>query len=258
MYTKSNIRSTPKPSEIKKLLVDQDILCYRAAAVAWDQPENAIALTQETLTSIKQEFGISDVMLFLSGNKNFRKTIYPEYKLNRQKLERPPCLEEVKQYFIDNLLAEPIVEHLEADDLLGLNQTEDSCIVSIDKDLDLIPGWHYNHVKQVLYYVNEWEAIYNFYYQLLVGDPADNIKGAKGIGKAKAVKILDDCDTEEELFNAVYPYFTCYDELDMTAKVLWIQRKDRENWDDTGIGKEQRQNLAENCEGSDTEDIPWS
>jgi len=129
-------------------------------------------------------------------------------------------------------LAEPIVDHLEADDLLGLNQTRNTCIVSIDKDLDMIPGWHYNHVKEVLYYVTEWDAIYNFYYQLLIGDPSDNIKGAKGIGKAKAARILEDCETEAELYEAVSDHYTCFEELDMNASVLWIQRNNRINWKD--------------------------
>ncbi|HET8685324.1 MAG TPA: hypothetical protein VFM18_01520 [Methanosarcina sp.] len=212
------------------MLVDLDIVCYRASAVAWDNTENGITLALETLTTLRDVLKPSKEMLFLSGDRNFRKTIYPEYKANRIKMERPPCLEEVKSWFIEQNLVEPIQEHLEADDLLGLHQTEDSCIVSIDKDLLMIPGWHYNYVKDDLCYVSEWAGIYAFYRQLLVGDPADNIKGAKGIGKAKAEKILANCTTESELLKAVEPYFSCFEELDMTASCLWIQRKGRVNW----------------------------
>ncbi|HET8686278.1 MAG TPA: hypothetical protein VFM18_06390 [Methanosarcina sp.] len=136
---------------------------------------------------------------------------------------------------------------MEADDLLGLHQTEDSCIVSIDKDLLMIPGWHYNYVKDDLCYVSEWAGIYAFYKQLLVGDPSDNIKGAKGIGKAKAERILANCTTESELLEAVEPYFSCFEELDMTAKCLWIQRKGRVNWNDTTKRESEGQESTESC-----------
>ncbi len=186
-------------------------------------------------------------MLFVSGTKNFRKTIYPEYKANRAKLVRPPCLEEVKQWFIDNGYTEPIVDHLEADDLLGLHQEEDTVIVSIDKDLLMIPGWHYNYVKDELLYVTEWTGIYTFYNQLLVGDPTDNIKGAQGIGKAKSAKILAHCRSERELRDAVEPYFSCFEEMDMNAKCLWIQQKGRTDWNEISECESEREEPTEDC-----------
>lgn len=249
---------TNEQKKIKTLLWDADILFYRASAKHWDATERAIEAALETLRYINDIFDPSKTKLYISGSKNFRKTIYPEYKANRLKMERPPCLEEVKQWFIDNSYVEPVVDHLEADDLLGLNQEEDTCIVSIDKDLLMIPGWHYNHVKDELCYVSEWAGIYQFYYQLLVGDPTDNIRGAKGIGKAKATKILAHCTTERELREAVEDHFSCFEELDMNAKCIWIQRKDRENWNDPAKCESKRQIPAEDSSSSDFGGIPES
>lgn len=136
-------------------------------------------------------------------------------------------------------MCEPIIDHLEADDMIGLAQDNDSCIVTIDKDLDCITGWHYNFVKEMLYYVGAHDAKYNFYFQLLCGDPADNVKGAAGIGKAKATRILDGCETDEEFLEAVTPYFSCFEELDMNASCLWIQQKGKEVWHEASISKNQ-------------------
>lgn len=195
--------------------------------------------------------------LFLSGDNNFRKKIYPEYKANRRKMVRPPSLDYIKDWFKQEYTV-LIQDDVEADDLLGLGQTETTCIVSIDKDMLMIPGWHYNYVKNELTHVNYFDGLRHFYTQILIGDPADNIKGAKGIGIAKAEKILRDCETEEDLFNATYPYFSCWEEYDMTAKLLWIQRKGRLNWNDTGIGEIERQEAATNCSGFNPEDVSES
>lgn len=227
--------------------------------MTWEESaiQNAALMVANTLDFIADECGITDLDLFLSGDNNFRKKIYPEYKSTRKKNERPPVLVPLKELWKENFTVFQ-EDELEADDLLGKAQDITTCIVSIDKDMLMIPGYHYNYVRNELYFVSDFNGIYNFYYQLLIGDPTDDIKGAKGIGKAKAVKILQDCETEEEMFNAVYPYFTCYEELDMNARLVWIQRKGRENWNDTGIGESERQDSTEACEGPDPEDIPWS
>ena len=155
-------------------------------------------------------------------------------------------------------MCEPIVDHLEADDMIGLAHDDTTCIVSIDKDFDCIAGWHYNFVKEILYYVEPRSAIYNFYHQLLCGDAADNIKGAAGIGVAKAKRILDGCETEEEFLEAVTPYFSCFEELDMNASCLWIQQKGKEVWHETSFSKEQRENTTEVSSESDSGQIPES
>jgi len=95
----------------------------------------------------------------------------------------------------------------------------------------MIRGWHYNFVKQNLYYVTEQEAIKNFYIQILTGDRVDNIPGLKGIGPVKAKKILKDCQTEQDLFDAVLEkYDNDIETLTERARLLWIRRKENQLW----------------------------
>ncbi|MGH7746922.1 MAG: hypothetical protein ACREQ5_19535, partial [Candidatus Dormibacteria bacterium] len=68
----------------------------------------------------------------------------------------------------------------------------------IDKDLDQIPGKHYNFMKEVSYEVSKEEAQRFFYFQLLCGDSIDNVPGCKGIGPKKADKALEGIETEED------------------------------------------------------------
>lgn len=96
----------------------------------------------------------------------------------------------------------------------------------------MIPGDHYNFVKKEKYFVTDEEAIRFFYYQCLIGDTADGIKGVPGIGPKKAKNILDACNSEEEYYWAVRDKFSCYEEFAMTAKVLWIWREPNGMWID--------------------------
>jgi 5'-3' exonuclease len=69
-----------------------------------------------------------------------------------------------------------------------------------------------------------------FYTQLLTGDPGDGVKGASGIGKVKAEKILRDLTTEQEMYTTCLDYFSCEEELEMNAQVLWIWREPMGIW----------------------------
>jgi 5'-3' exonuclease len=77
---------------------------------------------------------------------------------------------------------------------LGIWQTkygpEDSIIISIDKDLDQIPGLKYNWVKDVGYNITPEQGYYNLCMQIMSGDSTDNIPGLPGIGPGKAAKAL--------------------------------------------------------------------
>lgn len=81
---------------------------------------------------------------------------------------------------------------IEADDACTIFQTvygDNSVICSPDKDLRQIKGWNYNYLECKLEYITEEKALYNLYYQLLVGDSTDNITGCKGVGKNKKAKV---------------------------------------------------------------------
>lgn len=172
--------------------------------------------------------------MFLSGSGNFRYAVYPEYKANRLDAKRPKWEKDVREFL--KLHWEAVVsEGCEADDLMGIaacaslpNYT--SVIATIDKDLDQIPGWHWNFVKKEQYFVTPEKGIYNFYYQLLVGDTADGIKGVFGIGPKKAQRILSTCESEREMFEACREAYGNDEELEMNAKVLHIWKKENDIW----------------------------
>ena len=220
-------------------LLDSDIVAYRCAATAENNEEwIAVARTKELVEQILHEVGADSYKLYLSGANNFRKIIYPDYKANRTQ-PRPKHLNVCKQYLVDHWGA-TWTDGYEADDALGINQEKtlegNTIICSIDKDLRQIPGEHYNFVKKARDYISAETAIRTFYIQLLIGDTADNVRGKQGVGKAKAPKILDGCESEEELFNACRDEYKNDAEMLLNGQLLWIWRKMNEVWDTTKYG----------------------
>ena len=213
-----------------KALIDADIVAYRVACTLEDDDAEdfVYARAEDLIDNILVNTEATEYRLFLSGKNNFRYTIYPEYKAHRPK-EKPFWLEKCRQYLIATFNAE-VVDGQEADDALGIAQTEDTIICSIDKDLLMIPGRHYNFVKDEFQEVTNNSGMRHFYMQCLTGDRSDNIKGIEQIGPKKAEKILTGCITEQELFNAVREAYSNDAEFLMNGRVLWIRRKENEDW----------------------------
>jgi DNA polymerase-1 len=215
-----------------KALIDADIVAYRVACTLEDDDAEdfVYARAEDLIDQILVNTEATEYRLFLTGKNNFRYTIYPEYKAHRPK-EKPFWLEKCRQYLIATFNAE-VIDGQEADDALGISQTEDTIICSIDKDLLMIPGRHYNFVKDEFQEVTNDSGMLHFYMQCLTGDRSDNIKGIEKIGPKKAEKILAGCVTEQELFNAVRDAYSNDEEFLMNGRVLWIRRKENEDWKD--------------------------
>lgn len=182
----------------------------------------------ETLNAV----GATSQILYLSGKGNFRYDAFPEYKVFRKDKIRPKWEQAIKQYLVDKWQAE-VVDGMEADDACGIKQTSyqgQSIICHQDKDINQIKGRHYNFVTKELYSVSVEAADRFFWYQLLVGDPTDGIKGANGIGKVKATKLLDSLSTNQEMYEAVKDCFSCEEELEMNAQCVYIHRRLNDNW----------------------------
>lgn len=213
-------------------LIDGDIVAYRVACTLQedDAADFAYARTEDLVDQIIVNSEADSFRIFLTGKDNFRYTIYPEYKAHRPK-EKPYWLQPIREYLVANFNAE-VVNGQEADDALGINQTGDSIICSIDKDLLQIPGRHYNFVKDEFTEVDDFQGIHHFYMQCLMGDRSDNIKGIPKVGPKNAEKILAGKLTEKELFDAVRDAYGNDEEFIMNARVLWIRRKEDEDWKD--------------------------
>jgi 5'-3' exonuclease len=180
---------------------------------------------------------VGDYKGFLTGSNNFRKDIAvtAPYKGNRT-AAKPKHYDLIREYLVKAWGCE-VIEGQEADDAIGIaayefgDDDEAFVIMSIDKDLDMIKGWHYNFIKDNKYFVDADEAIKHFYTQVLTGDRVDNIVGLKGIGPKKAEKILQDCVSELDMYNAVLEaYDNNAERVLENARLLWIRRKEGEIW----------------------------
>lgn len=178
-----------------KALIDADVLCYSIGSCEDDHPvlkdakgdpvklpissERIRDLVDEKVKQIAEEAGCSSYTCFLSGSYNFRvdvATTYP-YKGRRQGQEKPyhhaTVYNHIKRY--DTTV---VCEKREADDGLADAQTHTTVICTIDKDLDMVEGLHYNWNKEAVYSVSFEEGYYWFCKQLLTGDwSTDSILG---------------------------------------------------------------------------------
>ena len=228
-----------------KALIDADTPIYSVAIVSEDNSLNyAIARLDKMIYSIIESSGATEATLFVSGDNNFRNIIYPEYKANRDSKIVPKYRKQLKQHLIKEWDA-VVCDGYEADDGCGMNQTNDTIICGIDKDLWQIPGHHYSWpiirkgeiVRKALHQeITEEQGMRNFFIQVLTGDTSDNIKGVYGIGKKKAFKILEHISNEIDMYNKVLEVYTedCASEeddidaiqrLSINLDLLWIWRE---------------------------------
>lgn len=212
-------------------LIDTDIVAFRCAATVPDVEAEDIAILRcdKLMRDILDVTEAVEYRSFLTGPGNFRKHINPDYKANRKDKEIPIHLQACREFLIKEWNTE-VCEGFEADDALGIAQDKDTIICTIDKDLDMIPGLHYNWVKGELYEKSEVEALRTFYRQLLIGDISDNIVGVTGIGKVKASKLIDHLEKEEDMFEVVRDLYADDERLLINGQCLWIWRKENNIW----------------------------
>ena len=261
-YTKTDI---VKYFKTKNKVLDED---YTLEPYLIIEPEHIVKYTLEKmierLWTVTHELiePITEVQLWLSpsDHSNFRYKVAEAmgphgvgYKAGRG--AKPHYLKFIRQLLIDNYGAQECFG-FEADDFLGIHAADNTILSHIDKDIDMIPGWHYNHVTGDIYFVEdglghlEFDAEKNkvigrglifFYVQMLTGDSIDNIPGCRNPEKAhhknppcisakEAYKILQGVATEDVAWNYVaqmyqYTYQDKWtDAVQEMADLLWICR----------------------------------
>ena len=216
-----------------RVLVDGDIVAYRCAASVADEEPLEIALYRidELMRQLLYNTQADIAHTWLSGNNNFRYQIYPEYKANRKEMKRPAHLAACKDFLTTEYGAiRPDI--WEADDALGYNQSDDTIIASIDKDLLMVHGNHHNWVKSLDTYVAPFDGLKHFYKQMLIGDRSDNVVGIKGLGEKKSERMFANVETEQELFDQVYALYNDPKRFLINASVLWInQGENNQTWE---------------------------
>ena len=224
------------------VLVDADIIAYRAAFSARDEPESqAREKVDEICNDIMcechfpEEYVLGEnTWFYLTGSGNFRNELATIKVYKGQRPPKPEHLPSTREQLVERWGAE-IVEGQEADDAIGIKATDlngDCVIASVDKDLLMIPGTHYNFVKQEWTKVDQEQGDYFFYKQLLTGDQVDNIQGVPGIGPKKAEKAYQGCTTVQEMYQkALEMYKGDADALLENARLLWLRRYEDEMWE---------------------------
>lgn len=165
---------------------------------------HALANVKTTMEHILAKMKTTDYVGILSDGVGFRENIatIKKYKGNRDDSPRPKWYEETRQFLVDNYGA-LTYSSVEADDVLALSQNEDTCIVSIDKDLLQVPGKHYNWITDDRRIVSPETGLRRLYQQVLTGDSTDNIPGIRGIGPVRAERILADVEPTKKALSAV-------------------------------------------------------
>jgi 5'-3' exonuclease len=247
-------------------LIDGDALIYSAgfAVEASEPPHHAFKIIKNILERILLETKCDDYKIYLGSKdkSNFRYAIAKTkpYKESRVDKPRPNHEMEIRAYLFEHHSAIE-VQGIETDDALGIEQcndvyatesdglsgahldfTCDTIICTNDKDLDMIPGWHYDldfgksrkkngggsyklkaYKNKGTYFITDPGFISLrknsengkqvlcgggylwFCCQLLLGDSTDNIPNlARGYGPKKVYEILKDCKTKKEGIQAVW------------------------------------------------------
>lgn len=234
------LETPPKPDERGKILIDGDVVCYRAAWSAdKKEPVDALKKANEVIDWILHNAGATceydDFHVFLSGSTNFRKevAVTAPYKGNRDS-KKPQYLQLVRQYLQDNYPT-TVSDGEEADDLLSITATDlgpSAIIASIDKDMLQVPCLHYNFNKDLWFQTEDFEGLVLFYQQILQGDGVDNIIGIPGVGPVKAARLLKGASTESELWAKVVEAFDGdTDRALENARLVWLRRKIGELWE---------------------------
>lgn len=145
------------------------------------------------------------------GYNNFRYVHYKYASYKGQRGDKPNWYTFWEPYILERLIIHwgfvnvPILntrpEYIaETDDIISFlayyhkDLLDTDCIIcSPDKDLQQIPGTHYNPNKpwdEAIKILSVEEAQFNYLKQLLMGDSTDNIAGIPGLGEVKATKFL--------------------------------------------------------------------
>lgn len=140
---------------------------------------------------------LTNNIIFVVGDGNWRLNYCPTYKANRKDKEKP---------IMYNILMDELAQryefvslpNLEADDTCRIisednkNYPERKILISLDKDFRSFPCELFDPLHNEHLNINKPTADYNLMKQVIMGDKADNYEGIKGYGEVKTLNFLDD------------------------------------------------------------------
>lgn len=187
------------------ILVDADIVTFQASATCEStvsfgeteclvqEPDVAFFKCNKLIRDIQENLQSTHVLLCFScpSKENFRRKVLPTYKHNRTNAWKPKLLGPLRE-MLEEEYPSISAPRLEADDVIGvLTKVGRTVIATIDKDMDQLPGLHFNWKHQEVYDVERPMANYFRWLQVLMGDAVDGYTGIPKVGPKKAEKILD-------------------------------------------------------------------
>lgn len=229
-----------------------------------DTPDTAMQSVESMLSAGLNAVKADDYVVYLTGKKSWRldySTIL-KYKGNRDNMQRPHYYDLCRGYLQQKHNAFN-VEFIEADDAVIMDyyaNPDDAVMIHIDKDLDQMSGAHFDprHIDDSIIWIDQWQADFNFYKQLLTGDSTDNIlglsekgTGKRGIGPATATRMLSECRTARQMFDVCHEAYvdkfgnnfkyedwrggitherSAMEILDENAQLLYLARYDGDRW----------------------------
>lgn len=259
-------------------IIDSDSIVYASAGAAQKKHEktgeliispvsHACSNAKKAMLSILEKTRCNDYRAILTESndvESFRLKLYPDYKANRKKYERPIHYHAVRDYLVTHWDAE-VVGEVEADDAVCILQYEytkrqfytkslaegvyfgkdinkASILCGIDKDLNQVPGFHFNYQKNTFSYITPLEGLKSFYLQILTGDVSDNIPGIKkGWRKAETAELIDKALNETEVYSVIVKeykkIFTKLDndailkEIAWRAELLYLRKFYNDKWE---------------------------
>lgn len=240
-----------------KVVGIMDTTYYCHGSIKVESEAACLHSVKSMLKNIVKKSGASDRLLYLTKGGGFRKEIYPEYKMNRDETSKPIYYDLIREYMIKHWDAE-VYDDLEADDAVAMDTLnfQETCgmnsviLASIDKDLNQVPGWHYNYQRELdlkspaLYFVTPEEGRKCFFRQMLTGDATDNIKGIPRVGDATADKMLAHCTTLDEYMAVIDEAYAVENaarekaeemplNIELNASLLFMRRRTKDdNWRD--------------------------
>jgi DNA polymerase I len=193
----------------KVVIVDADSLIYRASYSGKDEfgvkkeeytlenggyeiAEGILTdMVFEILNNIEQFYKIKQVFFCVKGKNNIRQSIFLEYKAQRP--TPAPIIPHLFEFFKNKY--NPIIsDGYEADDYCYTIMKKldyQGIICGIDRDLHQIPGLHFNYATLQWKLISKEAARLHLAKKLLTGDSGDNVLINKGLGEAKASKIVN-------------------------------------------------------------------
>ena len=231
-----------------KILIDADMFAFQACSsvekeVDWGNGictlhadiadakvrfmENLDYSIEQALKALKHDGDFETIFCF-SDSANFRKTILPTYKANRNGKRKPLCYHKLVEWVKENYetCQKP---SLEADDCIGILSTlkknkGDVVILSGDKDMKCLPAKFYDFIRDELSETTQEQADYWHLYQTLIGDTTDGYSGCPKVGKVNATRLLDASPTWETVVKAYEKQGLTEDDALEQARVARILR----------------------------------